>query len=609
MDYKGIAKSILKHIGGKSNIKEVTHCFTRLRLTLKDYAVLQKDAIDELPLVKGSQINSGQLQIIIGHDVEDLYTAFLEVADMKEATPAASNNTLLGRFIDLITAIFIPVFPALVAGGLIKGIMIAIQFSGYVDTSGTTFQLLSMFGDAPFYFLPVILAFSFAQRLKCNSYLAVVIAGILLHPTLSALGENVSFLGISVPSISYSSTVFPILIGVYVMSWVEKAAKRISPKCIAMLLVPLITILVTAPIVLTVIGPAANTLSVWVAEGIQWLFDTAGLFAGLLLGAMYPFLVFTGLHQAIPPIELLNLAQNGTDAILAVCACANAAVAGATLGVAIKSKSSNTKSLAGSSALSAAIGITEPAIYGVVSHDKRTFLACFIGGGIGGAFVAFFKVAAVGMGPVPLAGIALFSGDKFMLYVIGFLLSAIIAFAFVMLFHKEMANDKANWKDKAMSSSETAIRIHAPMKGICTELSKVQDETFSKGIMGEGVAILPEEGMVKAPVDGIVSALFPTFHAIGLITNGVELIIHIGVDTVKLEGKYFHAHVACGDEVKQGDTLITFDLEEIKKAGYDLTTPLIITNSDEFADIHAYNLKERVREEDCILSVDQRGTL
>lgn len=599
MDYKKIAKAILKNVGGKSNIKEVTHCFTRLRLTLKNYDCLKKEEIEKIEVVKGSQINSGQLQIIIGNEVEDVYNAFLEVSGIRPSEHASTgNDTVIGKFIDLITAIFIPVFPALVAGGLIKGIMLALQFSGWIDTSGTTFQLLSMFGDAPFYFLPMILAFSFAQKIKCNVYMAVVIAAILLHPTLYALGDNVTFAGFSVPTITYSSTVFPILIGVYVMSWIEKFAKKIAPKSLAMLLIPLITILLTAPIVLVVIGPFANTLSVWIADEILWLFDTAGLFAGLILGAVYPFLVFTGLHQAIPPIELLNLAQTGTDSILAVCACANAAVAGATLGVALKSKAAATKSLAGSSALSAIIGITEPAIYGVISHSKITFLASFIGGGLGGAFVAFCKVTAVGMGPVPLAGIALFSGNKFLLYVLGFLISAMVACGVVLILFKD---DSKNQNNKTKSISDEKKKLCSPIKGKCVSLSEVNDDTFSKEIMGKGVAIIPEEGKVISPVDGEVTALFPSNHAIGLSSNGIEIIIHIGIDTVKLEGKYFQAQVKQNDIVKKGDLLITFDIQAIKDAGYDVITPVIISNSADFQAVNTYHIGDTIGYHDGIL--------
>lgn len=597
MNYKKSAEIILKSVGGKSNIKSVTHCFTRLRLNLNDYSLIKKEEINNLEIVKGSQINSGQFQIIIGNEVEDIFNSFLEVSGLKEGKEESSNDTVIGKIIDLITGIFIPVFPALVAGGLMKGIMVALMFSGKIDTTGSTFQLLNMFADTPFYFLPIILAFSSAKKFRCNPYLAVVIAGIMIHPTLGSFTEGTSFLNIPIPAINYSSTVFPILIGVYLMSWIEKFAKKISPQNISMLLVPLITIFITAPIVLTLIGPIANTLSIWIANGIQWMFNSIGIFAGLILGGIYPFLVFTGLHQAIPPIELLNLSQTGTDAILAVCACANAAVAGATLGVAFRSKDSDLKSLASSSALSSIIGITEPAIYGVVSRYKATFMACFIGGGIGGAFVAFFKVVAVGMGPVPLAGIALFSGEKFFLYIIGFMISAVIAFVIVLMTYKETNEEENNKKSDDYDSI-----IYSPIKGKCVSLSEVNDETFSQEIMGKGVAIIPEEGKVYSPVDGKVSALFKSKHAIGITSRNTEIIIHIGIDTVKLNGEFFTAHVKTDDQIKKGDLLITFDIDSIKKAGYEVITPVIISNTADFETVEIYNLGNRVLQKDKIIS-------
>lgn len=597
MNYKKNAEIILKSVGGKSNIKSVTHCFTRLRLNLNDYSLVKKEEINNLEIVKGSQINSGQFQIIIGNEVEDIFNSFLEVSGLKEGKEEYSNDTVIGKIIDIITAIFIPIFPALVAGGLMKGIMVALMFSEKIDTTGSTFQLLNIFADTPFYFLPIILAFSSAKKFRCNPYLAVVIAGIMIHPTLGSFTEGISFLNIPITVINYSSTVFPILIGVYLMSWIEKFAKKISPKNISMLIVPLITIFITAPIVLTLIGPIANTLSIWIANGIQWMFNSIGIFAGLILGGIYPFLVFTGLHQAIPPIELLNLSQTGTDAILAVCACANAAVAGATLGVAFRSKNSDLKSLASSSALSSIIGITEPAIYGVVSSYKVTFIACFIGGGIGGAFVAFFKVVAVGMGPVPLAGIALFSGEKFFLYIIGFIISAVIAFVIVLMKYKETNEEENNKKSDDYDSI-----IYSPIKGKCVSLSEVNDETFSQEIMGKGVAIIPEEGKVYSPVDGKVSALFKSKHAIGIISRNTEIIIHIGIDTVKLNGEFFTAHVKPDDPIKKGDLLITFDIDSIKKAGYEVITPVIISNTADFETIEIYNLGNRLLQKDKIIS-------
>lgn len=606
MNYKKIAELILENIGGEANIYKVTHCFTRLRLDLKDNEQMNQKAINDISIVKGSQINNGQLQIIIGNDVDEVYEEFIKMTNVETSTSSQNEKeeTLLGKFIDLITSIFIPIFPALVAGGLMKGILIAIQFSQIMDTSGTTFALLSMFSDAPFYFLPIILAYSTAKKFDCNPYIAVVIAGIMLHPTYATLGEDIKFLGINMSYINYSSTVFPILIGVYFMSWIEKGIKRISPKSLSMLLVPLLTIFITAPIILIVIGPIANQLAIWVGDGVIWLFNHVGILAGAIIGAIYPFLVFTGLHQAIPPIELQNLAQSGIDPILAVAACANAAIAGATLMVFIKSKKQDTKSLAGPSALSAFIGITEPALYGIISHYKTTFVATFIGGGLGGAFVAWMGVQAIGMGPVPLAGIAVFFGEKFIWYLIGICISAIAAMAVVaILGFDEKSSDGMN------TSHQDEIIIDSPMRGQIQSLSSVNDSTFSNEIMGKGIAIKPTEGKVYAPFDAKVNALFKTKHAIGLTSDGIDLIIHVGLETVKLEGQYFEAHVSQGDFVKKGDLLLSFDIKTIQSLGYDCITPVIIANTSDFKDIKPLISEKNTEPLKPLLSLEKERTL
>lgn len=606
MDYKKIAKEILNCVGGKNNIKNVTHCFTRLRLTLTDFDIIDFDKLNAIETVKGSQINTGQLQIIIGNEVEDVYNELLKVSALnKDEERLTENSTLSGKIIDLITAIIIPVFPALVAGGLLKGIVVGLMFSGWIDTSGNTFQLLSVFADSAFYFLPILLAYTSAKKFKCNPFIAMVLAGILIHPDFIAMIDGTSFLGISIPAIIYSSTVLPIVFGVYAMSWVEKFAKKISPKSLAMLLVPLITILISAPIMLIVIGPIFNQLSLWIADGISWLFDTASILAGLILGGIYPLLVFTGLHQAIPPIEMISIATKGYDVILPVAAASNAAIAGATLAVTLRSKNSEIKSLAGTSAISAFIGITEPAIYGIIMKYKVALYGAMLGGAIGSAFLLFFKVVAVGMGPVPLAGIALFAGEKFWTYVIGFVIAAVIALVIVLLGYKgqDESINKEDIKNKCTSYKEKDIILNAPIKGECVALSQVNDDTFSNEIMGKGVAIIPEIGEVVSPVDGKVTALFPTYHAIGITAGETEIIIHIGIDTVKLEGKHFESNVNVNDIVKKGDKLITFDIAAIKAEGYDVITPVIISNTADFSVINTFNIDKKVTHSDMVISI------
>lgn len=614
MKEKETSIKILEAIGGTDNIKAVSHCFTRLRLDLKDNEKINTNDINNINMVKGSVVNSGQLQIIIGNEVEDVYKEFTNlIGEAQLNTSSGENEKFIGKLITIITGIFTPIFPALAAGGLLKGILIAIMFSKTMDTSGSTFQLLTMFSDAPFYFLPIILAFSAAKIFKTNQYIAVVIAGIMLHPTFSAMASNpVNFLGLPIQVINYSSTVFPILLGVYLMSKVENLVKKVTPRSIGMLFVPLLTILITAPIVLGVIGPLANYIATIVGNGLVVVYDKTGFIGGAILGGVYPFLVFTGLHQAIPPIELQNIAQTGTDLMLAIFAAANAAIAGATLMVAIDTKNKELKSLAFSSALTAAIGITEPAIYGVVSKLKKPLIATFIGGAVGGAIVAFFKVTAVGMGPVPLAGIALFIGDKFIYYLLGVIVSFVVAMITTHIMKFEDVTTKEQIDNHVKPTTERVENsdfIYSPIKGKCKSLKEVNDATFSNEILGKGIAIEPLEGKVYAPFDGEIVALFPSKHAIGIKNENIELIIHVGIDTVKLDGKYFEANVQKGSLVKKGDVLLTFDIEKIKEARYDVITPVVISNSEKFLDVLPCNENDLVNAGDKILVVAKGGNI
>lgn len=572
---KEAIKVILANVGGEKNIKSFSHCFTRLRLDLKDNNKINLEKIEALDPVKGAGINGGQLQIIFGNEVEDYFNELENEIGTKEEVNEEKHTNVL----DIFQRIFTPVFPALAAGGLLKGLLLAAQFSGLVDTSGPTFSLMMTFSDIPFYFLPIILAFSAGKTFKCNQYLAVLIAGAMLHPNFTSLTENTSFLGLPVQAVNYSSTVFPILLSIFVLSYIEKGLRKIIPKTLALLFVPLFALIITAPIALIVIGPFANQLGLWIGDAVSFIYEKGGFIGGAIFGGIYPFLVFTGMHQAIPPIQLQNLAQTGTDVLLALAACGNAAIAGTTLMIAIKEKDKNAKSLAYSTSLSGFIGITEPALYGVIAKYKHAFIATFIGGALGSAIVAMLKVAAVGMGPVPLAGIALFFGNKFIYYIVGILVAtfgAMIAMNFLGVKTTEAEDEEEVNEFMPEVTDET---IASPIKGKVMPLKDIKDPTFSSGVMGNGVGILPAEGKVYAPFDGMIEAVFPTNHALGIKSNdGIEMMIHIGIDTVKLKGQNFTAHVKSGENVKKGDLLIEFDKEAISKAGYDITTAVIVTN-------------------------------
>lgn len=430
--YTVLANEILEAAGGKENISKVSHCFTRLRIDPVD---LNKCDIDKMKTIKGTKgcvVNNGQVQVIIGTEVEEFYPEFLAVSG-KEAQQSVNENldakeeNKMNKIINTIAQVFIPTFPALAAGGLLKGLLVALMFSGKVDSSSGTFNMLMMFSDAAFYFLPFYLAYTTATVLHIKPVLAMVLAGVLLHPTYTGLTEATTLFGLSVPVVDYSSTVFPIIVGVALLSLIDKLARKVIPSSFAGIFVPLIDLLITAPIMLIAVGPAVSALSNVVGNAVISLYEATGAIGGAVFGAVYPLLVFLGLHHAVVPVELQSIAANGYDPLLALCAAANAAVAGAALMVAIDSKNKEFKGLSLSSAISSIIGITEPTLYGVLGILKRPFAGVVAGGAAGAAIMAAFKVYGLSIGPVPLAGIALFFGEKFPIFLVGIAVSIIVS--------------------------------------------------------------------------------------------------------------------------------------------------------------------------------------
>lgn len=422
-DYAAMSNVIIEAVGGSENIQKVSHCFTRLRLDLTDLEKADQDAVKEVAGVKGVVVNNGQLQVIIGSEVEDLYEPFLK-ASGKAATPAVQENLdgqqpLANRVINAIAQMFIPVFPALAASGLLKGIMLACKFAGIVDATSPTYNMLYMFADAIFYFLPFMLAYSTARVFKVKPTLAMMLAGILLHPTYVAMTEPTSIFGLPVAVESYSSTVFPIIIGTIMLAIVDKGLRKFIPKSFAGLLVPLIDLVVCGTVMMVALGPVISFLSNILGNAIIWLYNTTGAIGGAVFGAAYPFLVFLGLHHAVVPVELQALADLGYDPLLALCAAANTGVAGAALMIAIDSKNKEFSGLSLSSGVTALLGTTEPALYGVLGILKRPFIGAAVGGAAGSAVMAFFQVYASGLGPVPGAGWALFLGEKFGFFIAG----------------------------------------------------------------------------------------------------------------------------------------------------------------------------------------------
>ena len=432
LDYEKLSDDILGLVGGAENLTKVSHCFTRLRLDPVDASKIDEEALKKVEGVKGLVVNNGQYQVIIGNDVENLFPVFLKKSGkadggaVNEKLDDAPKGNLMNRILNGIAQIFIPVFPAIAAGGLLKGILVALMFNGVLDPTGNTYNVLMWIADAPFYFLPVLLAYTSAKVFGCKQMVAVALAGVMIYPSFIALTEATTVFGLTIPVVNYSSTVFPIIGGVYILSWIEKGFKKICPKVVAGLFVPLFSLAITSILMLWAVGPAIDWLSNTVSSAVLWVYNATGFVGGAIFGALYPLMVFLGLHHAVVPMELQFLANLSYDPLLALGAAANAAVAGAALMVAIDSKSKNFKANAYSAALSGFIGITEPALYGVLGVLKKPFIGAAAGGAVGGAIMAIFKVTGSGLGPVPGAGFALFLGStkNFIFFLVGVAASA-----------------------------------------------------------------------------------------------------------------------------------------------------------------------------------------
>ncbi|MFP9131055.1 beta-glucoside-specific PTS transporter subunit IIABC [Niallia sp. BSM11] len=607
MNDKQLAEEILRFSGGESNIKGVTHCVTRLRLSVNDTNVIKVNDIQILPGVLGVNIVGNQLRVILGGKVYAIYDAFLPLVNASSSNgegKGGNKESLISRFLDTLSGIFTPIIPAIIGAGLLKGIMIFLMFYNIVSTESDIYKFLNIFSDSAFYFIPLLLAFSTATRFKCNPYVAVAIAGILVHPSLITMmneSSSLKFIGIPITNASYASSVLPIILGVWLMSYVERWLTNVIPKILKTILVPLLTVLIVAPIILAVLGPIGTIVGNSIGQGFIDFYLNFGILAGAVLGAVYPFLVILGMHVGFTPVMVQSLSKFGVDYMMALFVAANSAQAGATFAVYTKTKNKGFKALAGTAALNAFIGITEPALFGVTTKLKRPLIAVSIGGALGGAIAGAFHVQASGMGTGPIAGIPLFLGPTFIYFVISSLVSLVVAFILTLVIgfddipeENTTTNTKKSENHKrAVTETEEKQKIFSPLSGSVIPLDQVNDKVFSQKMMGDGIAIRPNIGKAVAPFDGVVEMVFDTKHAIGLKSNnGCELLIHVGLDTVELKGEFFISHVTNGQEVKAGDLLLEFDIEQIQKTGYDTTTPVIITNSSAFEFVTGSNKTE-----------------
>ena len=592
MDYKQMSEQILRAVGGEKNINSATHCATRLRLFLKDELLANDEEVKKIKGVMGVVHSQGQYQIIIGQEVGNVAKYFMNQNDETGEEKKKFN------ILELIAGCFTAILPVLTAAGMLQALLVLATSFGVSDKSDTYIVLYNIANSA-FYFLPVILGFSCAKKFHVNPYMGAFLGAILIHPDL--MGKGLTFIGIPIKAVTYSSSVVPIFLGVAFMSIVEPLADKVCPKIIKFFLKPLLTIIIVAPVTLIVLGPIGMVIGEYLSKLILFINNNFGMLTPIIIGGLCPVIIMTGMHYAIMPISIQQFSTMGYDSIMAPgMLCCNIAQGGAGLAVAFKSKNKDLKALATSTGITALLGITEPVMYGVNLKLKRPFLAVMIGGACGGIVSGIFAVKSFAFASPGLAGIAIFIGGNGFKNIIGALLSIVVAFvvAFVMTlilgFEDEEDTESADKEDAEEKTIEKSANvtteekeIFAPLKGKVISLKEVPDEAFASEAMGKGLAIIPEEGYVVSPVDGVVSALFPTLHAIGLTAdNGMEILIHVGLDTVNLNGKYYEAKVKANDRVQVGTQLLTFDKSAIEKEGYNTVTAVIISNTNEYSDIN-----------------------
>lgn len=617
MNYENLAKQILKNVGGQENVSNLTHCATRLRFNLKDLSKANTEAIKKTKGVMGVVDKGAQYQVIIGSDVSSVYKEILKLGDFKGSDSKNDGEKKgLDKVFDIIAGTFTPILPPLTAAGMLKAVLVLLTTFGLMSKESQTYYILSFMADAIFFLFPVALGYTAAVKFKCNPFMGMLLGGILIHPNWTALvsaGEAVKLLGLPVKLVTYTSSVIPIILIVWVMSYVENIADKISPKPIKFFSKPLITILVMGPLALIALGPIGSILGEGLANIVTTVNNVAPWSIPMIVGGVSPLLVLVGMHYALFPLSFNDLALKGSENILGPgMLVSNVAQGASVLCVSLKTKNKDLKQLSGSAGLTALLGITEPAMYGVTMKLKKPLIAVCSGGALAGLYIGLMGVVRYSSGAPGLASVAIFIGENPMnivhaligcgiAFVSSFALTWIIGFEDPANEDEEIENETLEEVAVDKAPLMNKITIASPLNGEIVPLKEVKDETFASEMMGKGIAINPTEGKVVSPINGTVQMIFKTKHAIGLKSeDGAEILIHIGMDTVQLDGKHFTAHVKDGDKVKVGDTLVEFDMDAIKKEGYELVTPVIITNTMEYLEIVPKEIKSVNAGEDII---------
>ena len=618
-DYSKSAEKLIEAMGGKENIKKVFHCMTRLRFYVKDKNKINETDIKNLPEISGVNWYQDQFQVIAGNHVNDMYEELIKKGipnDDEQTSELNKQKKGIGSaIIDSITGCMTPMIPALTAAGMIKVVLTLLTTFSLVNNQSSTYKVIEFIGDAAFYFMPFLIAANAAKVFHVNQSLSLIIAGVFQHPNFTAMmdsGNPIDFFSIPVTPMTYCYSVIPVILMVWIMSYIEKFVDKITPRIVKLILHPTLVIIISAPIAIIAIGPLGGIIGDGLAIAIDFLSAKLGFVIVGILAATFPFIVMTGMHHALTPIGLNAIATGGSDALIFVSqVCSNVAQGGASLAVAVKSKNENMKQLASASGISALMGITEPALYGVTLKLKRPVVAAALAAGIGGIVGGILQVSLY-IAQNSLLAIPAFIGAKGMTNLLYGIIMIIVSFvgSFVLTFVLGFKDEEdevidTNNKVNEVKPLVEKIQIFAPIKGIIKDITEVPDDTFAQKILGDGVAIIPEEGKVYAPADGTVENIMDSKHGIMFRTNqGVELLIHIGLETVNLKGKYFTAHVENGAKVKAGELLVDFDLNSIKNDGYNTITPVVVTNTDDYIrTVPMFKSSESVQTGDCILTI------
>lgn len=599
-DNKQIAERVLAAVGGKDNVSSVTHCMTRLRFVLKDQSIPDKNEITKIKGVVGVNIAGGQYQVIIGNSVSNVYKEIVALGGLSDTQGAGNAPKLkvnpITAVIEFISACMAPLFFAIIAGGLIKVLLVIFgpTLLGWMSETSDTYILMNALGDAPFYFLPVMVAVSASRKLNCHTYLAVMIASMLIYPDLITLlgGETPTYLFGIIPVMhgSYASSIIPAMLSTVLLKYVEILVDRFTPQWSKNFLKPFLIVIITAPITLCLLAPLGLVIGNVLQVVINAIYNFAPWLAMLLFAGAMPFIVMTGMHWAFVPACLMALADPGYDVLLTVAMLSsNTAQAGATFGAAFKTKDSEMRQMAIPAGISALLaGVTEPAMYGVTLRLKKPMVAACIAGAVGGLISGIVNLKAYAFATPCLTAIVQFispdGGSNFMFACIVFAVVLVLSFilSFIMTPAHEAVEEPAASKAPAAPAITGKIEIDAPILGEVIPLNEVKDQTFASGVLGEGYAIIPSEGKVYAPFDGTCDNLFDTLHAMGLVSDsGVELLIHVGLETVGLNGAPFKAHIKNGEKFRKGDLLLEFDIDAIKAAGCETQTPVIVTNAED----------------------------